>query len=298
MCTSGYGAPGFRSIGPDSIDPGFPSNGMFGAYSGGWILDGNPLELSPDAATSAKLGIEVFRPVQALKPGDALGYWDEYCEPACSYCPSDCEGYGAAIASPDLVAPSMPELTVHTLLVRDPDGAGGWSCGDTDSLEISISVSDDMVPIDRLGLVAYIARTPEEVGMLTTPSTVMGLDYSYEPRDGFATSTVVLGDAVGHVRTGDSPFVSEDPICFSLAAFDRSGNLGERSYVSCVDTDDPDDPSVIWVDGAGCGCESGAGGGLGTALLVAAVALTLRGTGRARRRGSYSSTGVPRRSRA
>lgn len=293
MCTNAYGANGFWSLGPDPIDSAFPANGMFGADSDSWIRNGQPLEVVPDAATSAKLGMEVFRPTRPLQPGDVLGYWDEYCEPSCSYCPSDCEGYGADITAPDLVAPSMPELTVHTLLVRDPEEYGAWSCGDTDNLEIQISVSDDIVPIDRLGFAAYIAPNAEEVALLTTPSAVIGL-YSFEARDGFAVTTVALGDAVGHVRTGPSPFVSEDPICFALAAFDRSGNLGERSYVSCVDTDDPDDPSVIWVDSTGCGCQSGAGGGLATALLVAAVALALRGTGRAARRDSGSSNGVPR----
>jgi hypothetical protein len=298
VCTNGYGAPGFWSIGPELIDPAFPSNGMFAVSGDSWILDGQALEVAADAATSAKLGMDVFRPVQQLQPGDALGYWAEHCEPVCSYCPSDCDGYGAKIAAPDLVAPTMPELTVHTLLVRDPEGAGGWSCGDSDLLEIQISVTDDIAVVDRLGLVAYIAPTAVEVGLLTTPSAVLGLDYSYEPRDGFATTTVVLGDAVGHVRTGDSPFVSKDPICFALAAFDRSGNLGERSYVACVDTDDPDDPSVIWVSSQGCGCQTGAGAGLGTALLVAAVTVALTGRGHAGRRGNGSGTGAPQCPRA
>ncbi len=280
MCTNGYGAPGFYGLGPSLKDPAFPANGMFATVDTGWQLDGSPLDVVVDSDTSAKLGVDVFRPAQPLQPGDVLDYWGDSCTPSCSYCPSDCEDYHATIAAPDLVAPTMPELTVHTLLVRDPEGAGGWSCGDSDNLEITISVSDDIVPTSELGLVAYIAPTANEVAQLTTPSTLLGCDYSSDARDGVATATVALGESVGRVRIGDSPFVSEEPICFALAAFDRAGNVGERSFVSCVDTDDPDDPSVIWVASQGCGCQAGAGGGLGSALLVAAVAVVLRRAGR------------------
>jgi hypothetical protein len=279
VCTIWEGAPPYWGPSSDIV----PTNGFFTYGDPTWFRNGVAVELAEDVELGARIGMPTYKPVQPLRPGDELTFWDDWCEPACSYCESDCEGMLLTIGPADITAPTKPELTVHTRLVRDPASPGAWSCGDADSLEIQVTVTDDMSPIRDIGMVAYVAPTLAELPAMTTPTHAIGL--GYDAAGSFAIIEIGLGEASGHIRGGSDPFTSPDPFCFSLAAFDAAGNLSERSDPVCVETDNENDPSVVWVESTGCGCQSTAAGP-SSLLLVAIVALVIRGTGRARRPGN------------
>lgn len=277
MCTIWEGAPGYWGADPEIT----PANAFFTYGDPTWFRGDVAIEMVEDVELGARIGTMAFKPVEPLHIGEVLTYWDEWCEPACSYCESDCEGMMMTIGAPDVTPPTRPELTVHTRLVRDPDGVGWYTCGDADSLEIQVTAFDDMTAIGDLGAVAYIAPTVDELAAMTTPTHAMGFRWQTELP---ARIEIGLGEAEGHVRRGSDPFTGPDPFCFQLAVFDAAGNLSERSLPECVDTDDPDDPSVIWVESMGCGCQADGGSGLGALLLVALAGSVLRETGRGRRR--------------
>lgn len=258
MCTASYGVPVPPSY-PGPIEPAFPANGMFLSTPRWMFYRGpNQLVLVDDPEASARLAIDVERPAEPLEIGEVLQF---KCDD-----PGQCSGYRVVIVAPDLVPPATPELEVRTLLVEDPDEAGAFSCPDADRLELTIATSDDATETLDIGFVAYIAPTEAEVAALTEPTIAFGFDPGHAD-----VSTIFLGESAGRLRDG-SPFLSPDPYCFSIAAFDRAGNLSARSTTTCLDTTDENDPTVVFVEGLdGCGCASGGDGGLGVLLVLALV---------------------------
>jgi MYXO-CTERM domain-containing protein len=234
--------------------------------------DGQRLELKLDDALSAKLHARVYVPDTPLVPGTTY-YADEtgYCAPECSYCTSPCFEWHLTIGDADEQPPSAPAVVARTLLVPDPSGSSsGFSCPDFDQLELTIISSDDRTARKELTFGAYVAPTAEEVAAATDFFLLFGYDYSENP----TTSTFTLGDSLGRHR--EQSYFGASSFCFALAAFDRSGNVSERSVTTCLDTADENDPSVVWVDSnGGCGCGSTKADGNGW-LVVVAVAYGLR----------------------
>lgn len=274
------------AAGPYEIEASFPLNGIF-SDTAHWFRDRGTAtaQFAPDAVATQRLGVPTYRLTNVVE-GDVLIYWEEaHCEADCSYCDSPCDDNAVHIAAPDMTAPTRPDVALRTVLVSTPDTS--TLCPDLDVLEIDIAVSDDVEPLANIALVAYIAPTREEVAQMTMPTTTFGFDY--RAQGARHTLTILLGESEGHVRDGENPFTSPDTFCVAFAAFDRAGNLSERSETTCLDTNDENDPTVVWVDdsiySSGC-CHTAPDAGPATALLAAAVALVLRGTGRARRPGT------------
>jgi MYXO-CTERM domain-containing protein len=86
------------------------------------------------------------------------------------------------------------------------------------------------------------------------------------------------------LRAGNQSFDRPGPMCFSFAAFDRAANIGPRSVTRCLNTTDPNDPSVEFVQGsAGCSVHASTGvGDKGAAPWLAMIALIGAGTTRRR----------------
>lgn len=269
MCIAHPGPPGPPRY-PSPLEDAFPANGVF--FAAGWrfLRDGSPLELVVDVDASARLAIEVERPAVPLSPGEVLRLRD---------CPeNDCATYRVVIGEPDTTPPATPAVTAHTRLVDDPVGTGWLSCPDIDELELVIETSDDATAPDDLGFVAYIAPTEGELAQVTAPAVAFGYDRMGD--GGAPRATIVLGESEGRERPG-GPFLSPDPFCFAVAAYDRAGNLSARSTATCLDTTDESDPTALLVPSTGCACGTGGGGG-GAAgalpVLVALVGVALRRT--------------------
>lgn len=257
---------------PNAIVPAFPSNGLF-LGPGQWVHDGVPLELEVDVALSSSLGEPVYLPTAPLVPGTVFVASEQgYCARPCSSCPSPCADWRLVISDLDDQKPTRPMVEPRTLLVRDPDRNGAFSCGDVDELELTIDTTDDTTTRDDITFGAYIAATAEAVDAATDFAVILGYD-----RTGNAptTSTIVLGQSAGRIRSGDG-FSVAGPFCFALAAFDRSGNISDRSSTTCLDTTDENDPTVVWVDSnGGCACNASSHGPTGW-MIVFAVGACLR----------------------
>ncbi|MBS1124584.1 MAG: hypothetical protein H6Q90_6812 [Deltaproteobacteria bacterium] len=252
----------------------FPTNGLF-TSSQEWMTLTGPLELVDDAELSRRLAMPVRRPSSPLIPGRI-------------YEPTECYTTSCTLvigSGPDLTPPSRAVVTsLRTLLVRDPEGAGGFSCPDVDSLEIVVDGTDDTTPAESLAIGAYLGATPAEVAARTEIDVTFGYDAG--PPSAPLQSTIYLGEAVGRMRDGE-PFRAAGPFCFSVVMIDWAGNIGARSEVQCLDTTDPDDPTVEFVASSGCGCNAPADPG-GAAPLVLAILVVSARSAR-RRRGSPRS---------
>jgi len=252
----------------------FPTNGLF-TSSQEWMTLTGPLELVEDLALSRRLAMTVRRPTTPLIPGRI-------------YEPTECYTTSCTLvigAGPDLTPPSRAVVSsLRTLLVRDPEGAGGFSCPDVDSLEIAVDGTDDTTPPEYLAIGAYLGATPAEV----TASTELEITFGHDagPPEAALMSTIYLGEAVGRKRDGE-PFRAAGPFCFSLVLIDWAGNIGERSEVHCLDTTDPDDPTVEFVASTGCGCNAPAAPGGAAPLVLAILVVSVRSA--RRRRGSRRS---------
>lgn len=240
----------------------FPTNGLF-VSSLEWRSSAGPLELVEDAALTALWGTRVRRPTMPLPTGALF---------EATECAAPCVHELRVVSGPDVSPPSPADLIgVRTLLVRDPDSGGAFSCGDTDRLELTISGVDDNAPTDELAIAGYVGADEAEVAAHAAPDIVFGSDYDAPLR-----ATIWLGQSAGRQRNGLA-FRASDRFCFAVALVDRAGNVGERSGTTCLDTTDPNDPTVMWVESEGCGCQSTRGSG-GAALVLAlwVVADTLR----------------------
>lgn len=257
---------------PNAIVPAFPANGLF-LGPGQWVHDDVPLELEVDDSLSSSLREPVYRPTAPLVPGTVFVASEQgYCARPCSSCPSPCADWRLVISDVDDQKPSRPMVEPHTLLVRDPDRNGAFSCGDVDELELAIDTADDTTARDDITFGAYIAATTEAVDAATGFEVVFGYDRAGNTP---TTSTIVLGQSAGRVRSGEG-FSVAGPFCFALAAFDRSGNISERSSTTCLDTTDEKDPTVVWVDSnGGCACNASSHGAAGW-MIVFAVGACLR----------------------
>jgi MYXO-CTERM domain-containing protein len=191
-----------------------------------------------------------------------------------------CPGRLLRIASTaDLVAPSQVVVDrVRTVLVRNPDLGREANCPELDMLEVTMAARDDVATVAQLGLLAFIGADTAAVDSATTPSMVLSPD--------------VVGDrlvvrawlGLNGLRAGNESFDRPGPMCFSFAAFDRAANIGPRSVTRCLNTTDPNDPSVEFVQGsAGCSVHASTGvGDKGAAPWLAMIALIGAGTTRRR----------------
>jgi MYXO-CTERM domain-containing protein len=262
-CSWGPGPEGTPRF-PWFIESGFPTNGLFASTLEWHYPDGRVLELVPDDALSARFGLSIRRPATPLAPGTILKP-DEHCpSTTCNW--QLVVGDGA-----DMTPPPAPTVSARTLLVQDPVGAGGLSCPDTDSLELTIVGDDDTTPRAHLGLAAFIAADETQLAAKTTHDLVFGYDLG--PSDVPTIATIVLGESVGRMRDGE-PFRSPDRFCFALALVDWAGNVGPRSTPTCLDTTDENDPTVEWVESSGCGCRTS--GRPGSWLVVLAFGFVVR----------------------
>ena len=247
----------------------FPTNGLF-ASSLEWESAAGPLVLVEDAALSARIGMTVRRPQQPLVAGRI-------------YTTTECTSSRCSLAvgaGADLVPPQRALLSsVRTLLVRDPEGTGAFSCPDVDSIEIIVDGTDDTTPREMLGIGAYLGATPAEVAANMDIDVTFGFDLG--PPDRLLTSTIYIGESVGRRRDGE-PFRASGPFCFSVALIDWAGNIGERSEVQCLDSTDEDDPTVEFVESTGCGCNAPASPGGAVPFVLAFLYLSVR-RGRRRR---------------
>lgn len=232
----------------------FPTNGLF-VSSLEWRSSAGPLELVEDAALTALWGTRVRRPTMPLPSGAVF---------EATECAAPCVHELRVGSGPDVSPPSPAKLIdVRTLLVRAPDPGGAFSCGDTDRLEITISGADDNAPTDELAIAGYVGADEPEIATHSAPDIVFGSDYDAPLR-----ATIWLGQSAGRQRNG-LPFRASDRFCFAVALVDRAGNVGDRSGTTCLDTTDPNDPTVVWVDSEGCGCHGTRGGGSPVLLPLA-----------------------------
>ena len=276
-CSYGLGPPGPPAY-PWWTADGFPTNGLF-ASSLEWESAAGPLVLVEDPQMSTRIGMTVRRPQDPLVAGRI--YTSIECHSG--VCPLQ------VAAGPDLVPPSRAIVSsLRTLLVRDPEDAGAFSCPDVDSLVIVVDGTDDTTPPEMLAIGAYLGATPAAVAANTDIDVTFGFDY--RSPDEPLISTVYIGESVGRLRDGE-PFRAAGPFCFSVALIDWAGNIGERSEVRCLDTTDPDDPTVEFVEGTGCGCNAPASPGGATPFVLVALYLSVR-SGR-RRRGLRRSSRTP-----
>lgn len=241
----------------------FPANGLFTSSLEWRSRDGAPLVLVVDEALTATWGLEVRRPASPLSPGALYEPTED--------CPSSPCRHVLSIGAADTTPPSTPDLTVRTLLVRDPQGAGAFSCPDTDALELVIHATDDTTPAEHLSIAAYVAPDVVALAARTEPDLIFAFDPgpADEPP---TTATITLGESVGRQRDG-APLRVAGPFCFAVAIVDWAGNVGPRSTPTCLDTTDPSDPTVVWVASAGCACQGGRGGASfgGVVLVVGAL---------------------------
>lgn len=267
-CSYGLGPPSPPRY-PWWTADGFPTNGLF-ASSLEWESVSGPLVLVEDPQLSARIGMTVRRPQEPLVAGRI-------------YTATECTGNPCPLAvagGPDLVPPERAVISsLRTLLVRDPEGTGAFSCPDVDSLEIVVDGVDDTTPRDMLAIGAYLGATPAEVAANTDIDVTFGFDLG--PPNRQLTSTVYIGESVNRRRDGE-PFRAAGPFCFSVVLIDWAGNIGERSEVECLDTTNPDDPTVEFVDSTGCGCSSPADPGGAAPFVLALVFVSVR-SGRRRR---------------
>jgi len=249
----------------------FPTNGLFSS-SFEWTTLTGPLVLEDDDALSLRLGMTVRRPSSPLIPGRIYQATECYQGGTCNL---------VVGAGPDMTPPSRAAISsLRTLLVRDPEGVGAFSCPDVDSLEIKVEGSDDTTPPEFLAIGAYLGDTPAEVLANTQIDVSFGFDYAApgEP----LLSTVYIGESVERRRDGE-PFRAAGRFCFAVALIDWAGNIGERSDVQCLDTTDENDPTVEFVESTGCGCSAPADPS-GATPFVLAFLVSVRAARRRRAR--------------
>lgn len=273
---------------PYGFVPSFPANGLFFAADS-WLQDGKPLELVVDDGLSQEFLATVHRPTMALVPGTTFVVAETgACARPCSTCMSPCAEWRLVIDEADVVAPTAPSVDVHTLLVRNPASGGSFSCADVDKLELDIAASDNTTTSAELTFGAVIAPTAAEVDSASAFTVTFGYDRG---EDTPTTATIVLGESVGRKRDG-APFAAAGPFCFALQAFDRSGNISERSATTCLDTTNGNDPTVEWVESSeGCACDSTNGSG-GWVIALSFVCQLFR-RNRRRRRAPSDISNVP-----
>lgn len=252
-----------------------------------WIDgDGNPVELVRDddlsalASTGHPWAINVFRPAIPLNEGAT------YTGPSCSSAAHDC---GFVVGVADTAAPDAPVIdSVVVRYVTNGHDGGAAGCPDLDVMNLQLALEDDRTASNELVLIAYVgddeaAANSADAGYVWMPTEWNDPD----PGDGLAFAQVLLGVAKNHERSGEH-LRAAGPMCFTLAAMDRAGNVSERSEAVCLDTTDPRDPLVerTRADHGPFGCATGSGSAA-TPLLILLVGFGLTTTsrrGRERRR--------------
>lgn len=275
-CSIAVGPPAAPSY-PHFRAEGFPTNGVFHTGLEWRAEDGTRLTLEAFEPRSSETGLELRVPASGALPAGARFHPLEDCPTT-----GACEHVLAVGMGPDTTPPGQVSLSsVRTLLVEDPVGAGAFSCPDVDTLVLESDVTDDTTPNENITLLAFIGSDEEEVSNKATVDIALGSD-----RLGDAPglrSTIALGVAEGRQRDGLG-FSVEGPFCFSLAAMDWAGNIGPRSAPQCLDTTDPNDPTVELVDGQSCACSTPGRGTTGDAWVGLAAMLVAWATGARHRR--------------
>jgi hypothetical protein len=156
----------------------------------------------------------------------------------------------------DRAAPSEVVLDrVRTIRVRNPSSGAGFGCPELDTLEVHFTTRDDRTPAASLGMLAFVGGTVEEVSTMRVASLVFSPALARPGTPGVsASATHVFRAWLGNngARRGITPFDLASPMCFSLASMDLAGNVSARSVPRCVDTVNPSDPTVEFVQGSGC----------------------------------------------
>jgi len=234
-----------------------------------------PLELVDDAELSRRLAMPVRRPSSPLIPGRIYEPTECYTT-SCTLVigsgpdltPSVARRRGRASARCSSVTPRVPAGS------RAPMSTAwrSWSTGPTTPRRPSPSRSAHTS-----------ARRPRR-----SPRGRDRCDVRLRRRSPIGAAAVddLSREAVGRMRDGE-PFRAAGPFCFSVVMIDWAGNIGARSEVQCLDTTDPDDPTVEFVASSGCGCNAPADPG-GAAPLVLAILVVSARSAR-RRRGSPRS---------
>jgi len=243
----------------------FPTNGLFRSSLEWRDEAGTLLELVRDDDFSEQLGLEVRRPAAGELAAGAVYFTTEDC-PETGACDHRLE----VADGPDLIPPERAVIAeLRTELVRDPVDTGAFSCPDLDRLVIDVDGDDDTTPREHLTMVAYIAE--DEAAAATREEIDAAFGYDLGPPGRPLVSTIAIGEAVDRSRDGE-PFRAAGRFCFALALMDWAGNLGERSEVRCLDTTDPDDPTVVWVEGQGCACAASRGRNAPDAVTIFVLA--------------------------